>query len=67
MPDAIYYILAVLLGILLSCVTRKLRKPDGVMEVSEEDEKTLYQLVLFSELEKLPKKSFVRFKVVNKN
>ena len=64
--SALYLVLAFLLGIVLTLVVSHIRKPDGVMEVTEQDEKMLYQLVLFSEIEKLPGKPYVMFKVIKK-
>lgn len=66
MISTIYIFVAFILGVILACLFFAVKKPDGVMEVSEEDEKTLYQLVLFSEIDKLPKKTHVTFKVIKK-
>lgn len=64
--NTLYLVLAFLLGIVLTVLVQHIRRPDGVMEVSEKDEKMLYQLILFSEIEKLPGKPYVMFKVIKK-
>jgi len=64
--NSLYLVIAFILGVLFAVLIGRIKKPDGVMEVTEQDEKMLYQLVLFSEIEKLPGKPYVMFKVIKK-
>lgn len=66
MISTIYIFVAFILGVILASLFFAVKKPDGVMEVTEQDEKMLYQLVLFSKIEKLPGKPYVMFKVIKK-
>lgn len=67
MPGTIYIFAAFVLGIIAACVFFCMRKPDGVMEVVEEaEDKIAYRMVLYSDLDTLPKKTQVRFKVTTK-
>lgn len=66
MTGAIYIFIAFVLGIIVACFTFSIKRPDGVMEVTnEEDDKITYRMVLYSDLDELPKKKQVRFKVKN--
>ena len=64
MTGAIYIFIAFVLGIIVTCFTFSIKRPDGVMEVTnEEEDKITYRMVLYSDLDELPKKKQVRFKV----
>lgn len=67
MTGTVYIFAAFVLGILVACFTFAIRRPDGVMEVVEEEEdKIAYRMVLYSDLDNLPKKKELRFKVTTK-